>query len=102
MEAAGLCAPSQAGFRSATSTLHPEFTLQHLLECAPPAAAARLLLPWTPLDSQGAYKRVPRLLIWQALARLGVHGATLRISDRCTPTRRTQPAWAGAAALACH
>ncbi len=73
-EAAGLRAPSQAGFRPAMSTLHPVFTLQHLLDRA---RHLREPLVCSFLDLQGAYDRVPRPLLWQALARLGVHGAML-------------------------
>jgi len=71
-EAAGLRAPSQAGFRPAMSTLHPVFTLQHLLDRA---RHLRQPLVCCFLDLQGAYDRVPRPLLWQALARLGLHGA---------------------------
>jgi hypothetical protein len=73
-EAAGLRAPSQAGLRPAMSTLHPVFTLQHLLDRK---RHRREPLVCCFLDLQGAYDRVPRPLLWQALARLGVHGAML-------------------------
>jgi len=71
-EAEGLRAPSQAGFRPGMSTLHPVFTLQHLFDRA---RHRREPLFCCFLDLQGAYDRVPRPLLWEALARLGLHGA---------------------------
>ena len=73
-EAAGLRAPSQAGFRPGVSTVHQAFALQHLVD-----RAARLRQPLLCcfLDLKGAYDRVPRALLWQALARLGVPATLL-------------------------
>ena len=73
-EAAGLRAPSQAGFRPGVSTVHQAFALQHLVD-----RAARLRRPLFCcfLDLKGAYDRVPRALLWQALARLGVPAGLL-------------------------
>ena len=73
-ETAGLRAPSQAGFRPRMSTLHPVFTLQHLID-----RAAHLKHPLFCcfLDLKGAYDRVPRDLLWQALQRLGVPNTLL-------------------------
>jgi len=71
-EAEGLRAPSQAGFRPGMSTLHPVFTLQHLFDRA---RHRREPLFCCFLDLQGAYDRGPRPLLWEALARLGLHGA---------------------------
>ncbi len=98
-EAAGLRAPSQAGFRPATSALHAVFTLPHLLD-----RERRLRRPLVCrfLYLQGPYDRVPRLLLGQALARLGVTAPCWQPFDRCTPTRWTSSAWAGEAALACR
>jgi hypothetical protein len=73
-EAAGLRAPSQAGFRPGLSTKHQLFTLQHLVDRA---GHQRQPLFCCFLDLKGAYDRVPRALLWQALQRLGVQGPLL-------------------------
>jgi hypothetical protein len=70
-----LRAPTQAGFRPGLSTLHQLFTLQHFVDRACHASAP---LYCCFLDLEGAFDRVPRSLLWQALRRLGVHGAMLR------------------------
>ncbi|KAK9836090.1 hypothetical protein WJX81_000576 [Elliptochloris bilobata] len=73
-ERAGLRAPSQAGFRPRLSTQHQLFCLQHLVDRA---THLRQPLFCCFLDLKGAYDRVPRALLWQALQRLGVHGRML-------------------------
>ncbi|KAK9836006.1 hypothetical protein WJX81_005419 [Elliptochloris bilobata] len=73
-ERAGLRAPSQAGFRPCLSTQHQLFCLQHLVDRA---THLRQPLFCCFLDLKGAYNRVPRALLWQALQRLGVHGRML-------------------------
>lgn len=73
-EAAGLRAPSQAGFRPGLSTTHQLFTLQHLVDRA---GHLRQPLFCCFLDLKGAYDRVPRALLWEALQRLGVQGPLL-------------------------
>ena len=73
-EGQALRSPSQAGFRPGLSTLHPLFTLQHFVDrCKKNAQPLYCCF----LDLKGAYDRVQRPLLWQALQRLGVHGEML-------------------------
>ena len=71
VEREGVRAPSQAGFRPQLSTVHQVFALQHLIDGA--RAQGRPLFCCF-LDLKGAYDRVPRHVLWQALARCGVMG----------------------------
>ena len=70
----GLRAPTQAGFRPGLSVVHQLFSLQHLTE-RQRQRRQRLYVCF--LDLQGAFDRVPRQVLWQALQRLGLHGAML-------------------------
>ena len=81
----GLRAESQTGFRPGLSTVHQLFALQHFV-----AEAQHHRKPMYAcfLDLKGAYDRVQRPLLWQALQRLGVHG---RILQPCNPCTRTAP-----------
>ena len=73
-EGQALRSPGQAGFRPRLSTLHPLFTLQRFVDSCTKAAQP---LYCCFLDLRGAYDRVQRPLLWQALQRLGVHGHML-------------------------
>ena len=70
----GMRAPSQAGFRPKLSVVHQLFTLQHLSERQ---KQRRQQLYVCFLDLKGAFDRVARNLLWQALQRLGLHGRML-------------------------
>ena len=73
-EGQALRSPGQAGFRPHLSTLHPLPTLQHFVDsCTKDARPLYCCF----LDLKGAYDRVQRPLLWQALQRLGVHGQKL-------------------------
>jgi hypothetical protein len=73
-EDANLRAPTQAGFRPKLSTIHQLFTLQHFID---QQHHARQPLYCCFLDLKGAYDRVNRTLLWEALQRLGVPGRML-------------------------
>lgn len=73
-EREGLRAPTQAGFRPKLSTVHQLFALQHLVDHA--RSHSRPLFT-SFLDLKGAYDRVSRHLLWEALQRLGLHGEML-------------------------
>ena len=74
MEATQLRAPTQAGFRAQMSTIDQHFALNHVITRA---RRARKPLYCCFLDLKGAFDRVPRTLLWEALQRRGVHGRML-------------------------
>ena len=65
---------TQSGVRPELSTLHSVFALQQFVDMAK-ADGQQLYTCF--LDLKGAYDRVQRPLLWQALQRLGVHGPML-------------------------
>ena len=65
---------TQAGFRPGHSVLHQVFTLHHMMQRQQHHGSKLFVCL---LDLKGAYDRVSRLLLWQALQRLGVHGTML-------------------------
>lgn len=69
-----LRAPSQAGFRPRLSTVHQLFTLQHFIDHQ---RAQKQPLFCCFVDLKGAYERVSRPLLWEALKRLGISGQML-------------------------
>ena len=69
-----LRAASQAGFRPGLSVQHQLFALQHLSERQSGIGQPCFVCF---MDLKSAYDLVPRALLWQVLARLGVHGAML-------------------------
>ena len=69
-----LRAPSQAGFRPNLSTLHPLMSLQHFLD---KHLHKKRHLFCCFLDLKAAYDSIQRPLLWEVLARLGVHGQFL-------------------------
>ena len=70
----GLRAPSQAGFRPQLSVVHQLFSLVHLSQRQRQRGQPLYVCF---LDLQGAFDRVARPLLWQALQRLGLHGRML-------------------------
>ena len=70
-EELGYRSPAQYAFRPGLSTLHPLFGLQHLIELYA-IRGERLYCCF--LDLKAAYDHVSRPLLWEVLARLGVHG----------------------------
>ena len=73
-ESVGLRAETQAGFRPKLSTVHQLFTLQHFVDTQ---NHAKQPLYCCFLDLKGAYDRVNRVLLWEALRRLGIDGRML-------------------------
>ena len=69
-EAAQLRVDTQAGFRPGLSTTHRLFMLQHFIDAHKPLYVCFL-------DLKGAYDQVNRVLLWEALRRLGVSGHML-------------------------
>ena len=69
-----LRADSQTGFRPELATTHQLMALQHFLS---ESHHARTPLYACFLDLKGAYDKVQRPLLWQALQQLGVHGRML-------------------------
>ena len=69
-----LRAESQTGFRPELATTHQLMALQHFIS---ESHHARTPLYACFLDLKGAYDKVQRPLLWQALQRLGVHGHML-------------------------
>jgi len=65
----GLRAESYTGFRPELATVHQLFALQHFITEAPLYACF--------LDLKGAYDRVQRPMLWQALQSLEIHGTML-------------------------
>jgi hypothetical protein len=74
METTQLRAPTQAGFRAQMSTVDQHFALNHVITRA---RRARKPLYCCFLDLKGAFDRVPRTLLWEALQRRGVHNRML-------------------------
>ena len=73
-EQRSLRAQSQAGFRPQQSVVHQLFTLEHLRQ-RQQHSGQRLYVCF--LDLKGAFDRVSRPLLWEALERLGLHGRML-------------------------
>jgi hypothetical protein len=73
-ESVGLRANTQAGFRPKLSTVHHLFTLQHFVDTQ---NHTKQPLYCCFLDLKGAYDRVNRVLLWEALRRLGIDGRML-------------------------
>ena len=69
-----LRANTQAGFRPGHSVLHQVFTIRHMMQRQQHHGSKLFICL---LDLKGAYDRVSRPLLWQALQRLGVHGTML-------------------------
>ena len=69
-----LRAESQTGFRPELATTHQLLALQHFLS---ESRHARTPLYACFLDLKGAYDKVQRPLLWQALQKLGLHGRML-------------------------
>ena len=64
----------QAGYRPGHSNLHQVLTLHHMMQRQQHHDSKLFVCL---LDLKGAYDRVSRPLLWQALQRLGVHGTML-------------------------
>ncbi len=74
-EGHGLRSPIQAGFRPGMSCGHQLTALQHFIDQEVQQHKGHLYCCF--VDLKGAYDNVPRDLLWQTLASLGIHGNIL-------------------------